>query len=467
MQLCIIWAATQEKAVTKLARDVWFAALDVQFWRSKHQPGQSYKPSLKGFQIASDIAKLLEVEERKLRAPLRQLDQVGLLRVTDDGPWFATCLNDISVPDRVRARISTMFEKLHPSTRDKIIAVPRRLLKLIVKCDRKTVRLATLLGLVLRIMLEKRTDQYEGHKGCCKAKWITDVFGVGVDRVKTERRKLIREEWFTEEPTPPRVQKRFGLWLRLNLTPTPSRPKPLDKVSPDADEPAKVEPQNGSKCPKLQPLLNPYLPSKEGRSNNQKLPEKNLPGVENNANPLLSKKPTWKNIIREDLDIPDRRMSLFEDAIASGILRNTEADRLTFFAAMARTLQKATDNAAGFLRQLVERPDYRDFITQSDEDTALQWLGESQLITRPIPIAEPKEVMPSLSKDALTVQILIQDLNRVRYKGHPLALAQRTGHLSNWTEQRWDEAVSELTGDHRRNVILPSSIDEVIDTIDA
>ena len=89
MQLCMIWAATQEGAVTKLARDVWFAALHVQFWRCKKKPGQPYGPSPRGFRI-SDIARVLRVGETKLRAPLRQLELTGLLRITDEGPCFAT-----------------------------------------------------------------------------------------------------------------------------------------------------------------------------------------------------------------------------------------------------------------------------------------------------------------------------------------------------------------------------------------
>src|SRR5918992_3936829 len=114
MQLCIIWAATQEGALTKLARDVWFAALIVQFWRCKNKPGQPYRPSPRGFRIA-DMAKVLGVQETKLRGPLEQLDQAGILRITEKGPWFATDLADLSIPDSIRVRIHTMFDQLHPN----------------------------------------------------------------------------------------------------------------------------------------------------------------------------------------------------------------------------------------------------------------------------------------------------------------------------------------------------------------
>jgi hypothetical protein len=190
-------------------------------------------------------------------------------------------------------RIRTMFDQLHPKTRDKVIAVPRRLLKLIIQCGRKTVRLATLLGLLLRMMLEKRTDQYGGYKGCCKAAWIAKVFGVGVDRVKTERRHLIREGWFTEEPTPAQVQKRFGLWLRLTLTPTPRPAEPMDQGAATEVEPAKVEPQSSPKPLKLQPLFNRKLPFEEGILNNQKLPEDTPSGVNQSQDIAAEKPPVW------------------------------------------------------------------------------------------------------------------------------------------------------------------------------
>jgi hypothetical protein len=114
LQLCIIWATAEEGAVTKLARDVWFAALIVQFWRCKNKPGQPYRPSPRGFRIA-DIAKVLGVEETKLRGSLQQLDQAGILRITEKGPWFATDLADLSIPDSIRVRIHTMFDQLGSS----------------------------------------------------------------------------------------------------------------------------------------------------------------------------------------------------------------------------------------------------------------------------------------------------------------------------------------------------------------
>jgi hypothetical protein len=73
--------------------------------------------------------------------------------------------------------------------------------------------------------------------------------------------------------------------------------------------------------------------------------------------------------------------------------------------------------------------------------------------------------MPTLSNDALMVQILLQDLKPVRYPGHPLALIQRMRYLSDWTRERWDQAVVELADVRRAGQSLPSDIGQVMDAI--
>lgn len=73
--------------------------------------------------------------------------------------------------------------------------------------------------------------------------------------------------------------------------------------------------------------------------------------------------------------------------------------------------------------------------------------------------------MPSLSQDALIVQILLQDLKPVRYTGHPLALIQHMGYLSDWTRERWDQSVVELADVRRAGPSLPSDIGQVMDAM--
>src|SRR5918992_2039706 len=296
MQICLLWAARQENIISPLAFNVYVAAHEVKYWRCKTEPGQTYRYTPYGFQRA-DVNRLLpEVPEAKIAKAFAELEAIHLLTLSDTGIWFAETLNEVTVNERVKQRALTMFNQLHPDTRDKIIKIPRRLLRLIVQCGRRMVRAATLIGMLLTTMLTKRKDRYGGYKGCCKAKWIATVFGVDASRVKSERAKLIDEGWFTREPTTPRARKKFGQWVRLNLTP----PEPTaDPGAPPAGDPPEVQPQNTASDPEVQPLLNPSLSSSEESLKDQELTASDPnPGADQ---PPASEQPTWTDIKLEDL----------------------------------------------------------------------------------------------------------------------------------------------------------------------
>src|ERR671917_38694 len=258
IQVCILWAARQEKVITSLAFKVYFAAHEVKYWRCKAQPGETYHCQPYAFEPA-DVSRLLPgVPIAKIARAFGELEAIQVLNMSNTGIGFAQSLDDVTLHERVKQRARAMFDHLHPDTRDKLVKIPRRLLRLIIQCGRRIVRAATLIGMLLTTMLTKRKDRYGGYKGCCKAQWIANVFGVDASRVKSEREKLIAEGWFIREPTTPGARKKFGQWVRLNLMP----PEPT--ASPGAfpaGDPPKVQPQNASSEPKVQPLLNPSLSS--------------------------------------------------------------------------------------------------------------------------------------------------------------------------------------------------------------
>jgi hypothetical protein len=349
-----------------------------------------------------------------------------------------------------------MFNQLHPDTRDKIIKIPRRLLKLIVQCGRRIVRTATLFGLLLTTMLTKRTTQYEGYKGCCKAEWIGKLFGVNAKRVNLERARLIDEGWFTREPTTPRVRKKFGQWVRLTLTPsepTPEAPEPVENPVPDTP---KVQPQTPPDDTKVQPLLNPALSSSEEISNNQELSPEALEAGANQPKNLDA--PTWTDIHPEDLRQDARSEALWQDAMERDHLKNTQADRLNFFAAIAHALRVAKHNACGLLRTVVEQRLWH-FLSQADEYTAIQRLRhathereakEAQrmhpnpFLTMPADRCEDVHEQPGLSADALIVQTLTADLQRAGVTSDVFGMVKRHGYLREWDQNRWRQAEQEL-----------------------
>src|SRR5918993_1190183 len=453
MQICLLWAARQEKIISPLAFNVYVAAHEVKYWRSKTEPGETYRYTPYGFQRA-DVNRLLpDVPEAKIAKAFEELEAIHLLTISNTGISFAETLTEVSVHERVKHRALTMFNQLHPDTRDKIIKIPRRLLKLIMQCGRRIVRAATLFGLLLTTMLTKRTTQYEGYKGCCKAEWIGKLFGVNAKRVNLERARLIAEGWFTREPTTPRVRKKFGQWVRLTLTPAQPTQEPVENPTPD---PPKVQPQNTDSDSKVQPLLNPSLASKEAILNNQTLPpETPQPGVDQ---PKNLDEPIWTDIQPDDLRQDARSEVLRQQAIQQGHLKNTQADHINFFAAIAHALRVAKHNACGLLRTVVEQGLWH-FLSQADEYNALQRLRRSAdaletkaaqrmhlnpFLTMPADRSGEVNEQPALSKDALIVQTLTADLKRAGVTRDVFGMVQRHGYLQEWDQNRWLQAEQEL-----------------------
>ena len=142
------------------------------------------------------------VPEAKIAKAFDELEAIHLLTVAEPASGLPDP-NEVSVNERVKQRALTMFNQLHQDTRDKSIKIPRRLLKLIVQCGRRIVRAATLFGLLLTTMLTKRTTQYEGYKGCCKAEWIGNLFGVNAKRVNLERARSLTRAGLRANPPRP------------------------------------------------------------------------------------------------------------------------------------------------------------------------------------------------------------------------------------------------------------------------
>jgi hypothetical protein len=453
MQICLLWAARQEKIISPLAFNVYVAAHEVKFWRCKTEPGRTYRYTPYGFQRA-DVNRLLpDVPAAKIAKAFDELAAINMLTIADTGIWFAETLNEVNVNERVKHRALSMFNQLHPDTRDKIIKIPRRLLKLIIQCGRRIVRTATLFGLLLTTMLTKRTTQYEGYKGCCKAVWIGKLFGVNAKRVNLERARLIDEGWFTREPTTPQARKKFGQWVRLNLAPAQPTPEAVENPTPDTP---KVQPQNPDSDTKVQPLLNPSLSSDEEILNNQTLsPEEPEAGASQSNN---LDEPIWTDIQLNDLQNDARSEALWQEAIQRGHLKNTQPDRINFFAAIAHALRVAKHNACGLLRTVVEQGHWH-FLSQADEYNAIQrlrccadahetkatrWMHTIPSFSMHADSSAEVNEQPVLSDDALTVQTLTADLQRAGVKSDVFRTVKKHGYLRDWDQERWRQAEEEL-----------------------
>jgi len=467
LQFCLVWAARKEKEISPLALKIYFASHETKYWRAHVEPGDTYRYEPYGFQPL-DVGRLLPgVSAGQITRAFAELAAANILTVTPQGVWFAKSLEDVTLPERVTRRATSMFEQLHPDTREKIVSIPRRLLKLLVQCGRRLVRAATIIGILLTTMLVKRTDRYKGYKGCCKAEWIAKLFGVNVSRVKSERQQLIHEGWFLREPTTPRARKKFGQWVRLNLKPsepppepgeTPAEPTP-EAVENPAPDVSKVQPQNPALDAEVQPLLNPPSPPK-GIGINQTLTS-GEPKDGASQPPQDLKTPTWDNIILQDLTNDDRSMALFQQAVDRGFLTSTTHDQVEFFTAIAHTTCVAMTNPGGFLRVIVEQGLWHH-LTNTEEDAALKRLNrylashtdntptlESLCMVHTINGAGQIHPQPmTLSEDAFRVQGLNEVLDRAGCKGDIFRTVKLHGYLPDWDKKRWEQAERELAEAH-------------------
>ncbi len=207
LQWCIIWAAYQADIISWLALKIWCAAWLMQKSRCKQKKdGTPYR-----FQTSEVHASFKKIAQKECDDALQELETANLLRISDTEIWFASGLDDLKNA-QVRIRATAMFAQLHENNRDKRMKFPKRVLRLIMRCGQQVVRVATMLGVLLRIMLVKR---YNDYRGCVKAAWIARLFGVSRHRVNTERAKLINEGIFRRLPSPQWVKNRYGEWVVL------------------------------------------------------------------------------------------------------------------------------------------------------------------------------------------------------------------------------------------------------------
>src|SRR5918998_6420458 len=104
IQVCILWAARQEKVITPLAFKVYFAAHEVKYWRCKTQPDETYHCKPYAFEPA-DVSRLLPgVPGVKIGRALGELEAIHVLNISDTGIEFAESLDDVTVAEQVKQR---------------------------------------------------------------------------------------------------------------------------------------------------------------------------------------------------------------------------------------------------------------------------------------------------------------------------------------------------------------------------
>jgi hypothetical protein len=400
----------------------------------------------------AELAKLLDVTERRARASVRRLVVAGLLEWSDESIGF---------PDPRTEPAEGLDDTIGRGRGD--LAIPRRMLRFLVAGARPAL-IATVLGLLLRC-LSRRKDGFDG-RGRVKASWIARVFAVDLRRVKAARRELVALGWIEPESSNQSAENRWGRAYRIDLAwdrveaggrrlpPLPAVGRPAIATPSINQEPLREGIQNQEPARGATGFSIEEQGGEAGGSTTRgdRAPvmltdAQASPGLcSGPAEPLPA--PKLADVRLDDLKSTTRLLDLHRQAVARGLVTASEADRLRFIGAAEHALAIATNPAALFA-WLVLNGCWR-YITGADEDSARRRLrahdfGPAKVSAQPSPLAfsssRPVE-SGGLSEDARIVKAIREATIRAGVFRDPWpAFAAR---YPEWDRERWDAALGEL-----------------------
>ena len=457
-QLVMAWTALREGEIGLKELRVYFALAEMKSRRcgcTDDDPPPEFTPL--------EIRRLVGGAGGE-REAVNKLLTVGLLReVSKTNIEFATD------PGELRFESETLEATLDliPNN-DRRVPVPRRIVRLIAGGARRTL-IATILGHLIRCLFYKRGMCHS--KGCVKASWIAEVFGVSERRVHQQRRHLVALGWLLPQETSQRTLNGHGLWVTINLAwdalaeakerlyePAVEHAgggeETQEPASPAADSPAELSPPPAEKTAET---VTPYKENIEPlrESKNQEPASGGPTGVyisqsESKKTEAPADRPTLRDVKPEDLRDPARLLDLHAQAIAAGYVSSSEAGRLNFFAAANHARVIGSRNPPGLFVRIL-RSGLWSFLTQDDEDVArvqLRRVLYPEGASVELPRAEAPRPSPAISADARFVRDVTAQL---RQRGIPESSVWRlvNHERPEWTRERWDAALAELRGEVR------------------
>ena len=276
---------------------------------------------------------------------------------------------------------------------------------------------------------------------------LAEVSGFSESRIKHERAALITEGYFERLETPARVRQQHGDWYALarHLPTSSGFENRTNEQPPRAPKPQSAQPPIKEPVPSCGMETNQFLPQKLGASRSLSTPE-----------PTAT--PSWRHIQPEDLREPQRRVDLHKDACRNGVIGNSPAERLKFYAAIARARRLGTLNPCGMVRRIVQTPAYHRYIADCDEDQARAWLNELEPQTPPVvrALVRLQAAVDIGPADVEVYHILARGLMREgcdpggREAYDVVRRSDKNNRLKGWTYERWETAKAESLGQRLR-----------------
>jgi hypothetical protein len=435
-QMASAWWAYREGSIRKLDLRAWWAAWELEVRR--RLSGGKYRPNL------DDLGRLVGFASGQggLTSSLERLEAVGLLRFSKDGVRFARSEGELTLRDP--NGFASMLS-LIPSPR-RVVPVPRRMIRRLAGGLSRS-RTAVVIAHLIRCLFYRRGEGCSAS-GSAKASWIAEAFGLTERSVYDARRYLVAElGWLIPQECSQHTLNRDGLWVTVDLAWGPDRSDGDGPAANGFSGPPVVLPAGFSgpiedKAPPPLEELKDQKPARRGPTGISISDEEKAP----------DKPPTLRDITRLDLKETARLVTLFDQAVKSGLVSGSEADRLKFVSAAVHAQAVGSDPPRLFA-WLLREGRWR-YITQADEDEAharlKRWLSPPVESRAPrgleaIGQSAPRPPKRALSSDALLVEHLTNELRR-RGINRDAFLVVRPHLPADWTRDRWDRAALELAG---------------------
>lgn len=331
------WWACQQKQIDLYAFRAWLACHELVARRCQ------ISKNLKACYRIEELQLLIGsgTNQRCIKA-IRSLEKADLLQWLGDDIYLE--------PQNIETNENFLAMRNRVQNSRRKIPVPRRTIRYLAT-QRRKVFIATILGHILRCLYYRNNACLSG--GRCKVSWIAEIFNVDVRNVKAARKELIEQNWMTVVPSSQFALNRWGLAVIINLD--------FD-ISTDSNAPKTPPPNQLSTTKTPPPIINQKLFT---RVKNQKLSTSRTNGAQMSQNTA----PNLRRITLEDLKQPARLDSLYWHAVQCGIVQQSQASRLQFFAAAQRAVASGTQNPCGFFVTIVKRRLWHH-ITNQQEDMA-------------------------------------------------------------------------------------------------
>lgn len=340
---------------------------------------------------ARGILGLLEMRSiRKAAEALRGKNKRGRALIPNYSAKELSKLTNL--PFRIASKVfkAANSSDFFASEKGKLIPVPRRIIRFLAKCEKRSTILVLLTYLERGMSLDKGKIK---NAGTAKASLIASQTGLTLRSVRTARAELLELGIITPDTTKyQRKLNRDGAYFTINLSwnenkktvrvinsalstgllvvpsiacPVDNSKIPVHKISPPPiKNSTKISPPYRNKISSNE-FRNQKTQSKASNSSGVFTKQEKKPGREGKV--LLP--PTIKNVQEVDLKQFSRCKTLYEQACERGLIRNSEASFLNFIAAAVRGKSSKGGDPVKIFMGIIKKGLWMN-ITQEQEDRA-------------------------------------------------------------------------------------------------